>query len=198
MIYMWKMNPQAKKAGWGVEELTAKQKQITVGRRLWGSCRGWRCPRARPWTNQIVTESKIGQMLCWNKLGMFDYLTFVPLVPGEEDGEWPTSWSQDDCRGSGRERPIRSSRRWCASCFFYHYHYHLFSIDILPAVLEALSQRRHHVLVVFHQGSEERGHSPPWWKYGAGHLLEYGGVLRHVVQIQKFREVVEDVEGSDV
>ena len=45
--------------------------------------------------------------------------------------------------------------------FFYHYHYHLFSIDILPAVLEALSQRRHHVLVVFHQGSEERGHSPP-------------------------------------
>ena len=57
-------------------------------------------------------------MLCWNKLGMFDYLTFVPLVPGEEDGEWPTSWSQDDCRGSGRERPIRSSRRWCASCFF--------------------------------------------------------------------------------
>ena len=125
-------------------------------------------------------------------------LTFLPLVPGGEDGEWPTSWSQDDCRGSGQERPIRSSRRWCASCFFYHYHYHLFSIDILPAVLEALSQRRHHVLVVFHQGSEERGHSPPWWKYGAGHLLEYGGVLRHVVQIQKFREVVEDVEGSDV
>ena len=77
MIYMWQMNPQAKKAGWGVEELTAKQKQITVGRRLWGSCRGWRCPRARPWTNQIVTESKIGQMLCWNKLGMFDYLTFL-------------------------------------------------------------------------------------------------------------------------
>ena len=97
-------------------------------------------------------------MLCWNKLGMFDSLTFLPLVPGGEGGEWPTSWSQDDCRGSGRERPIRSSRRWCASCFFYHYH--LFSIDILPAVLEALSQRRHHVLVVFHQGSEEMGHSP--------------------------------------
>ena len=57
-------------------------------------------------------------MLCWNKLGMFDSLTFLPLVPGGEGGEWPTSWSQDDCRGSGRERPIRSSRRWCASCFF--------------------------------------------------------------------------------
>ena len=149
-----------------------------------------------PALNKSNNQSKIWQMLCWNKLGMFDSLTFLPLVPGGEGGEWPTSWSQDDCRGSGRERPIRSSRRWCASCFFYHYH--LFSIDILPAVLEALSQRRHHVLVVFHQGSEERGHSPPWWKYGAGHLLEYGGVLRHVVQIQKFREVVEDVEGSDV
>ena len=48
----------------------------------------------------------------------------------------------------------------CFLFFFYHYHYHLFSIDILPAVLEALGQRRHHVLVVFHQGSEERGHSP--------------------------------------
>ena len=37
------------------------------------------------------------------------------------------------------------------------YHYHLFQIGILPAVLEALSQGRHHVLVVFHQGSEDRG-----------------------------------------
>ena len=80
----------------------------------------------------------------------------------------------------------------------FFYHYHLFSIDILPAVLEALSQRRHHVLVVFHQGSEDRGSLTPWWKYGAGHLLENGGVLRHVVQIQKFREVIEDVERSDV
>jgi len=58
--------------------------------------------------------------------------------------------------------------------------YDLLVGDVLPAVLEALGQRRHHVLVVFHQG------------------FEYGGVLRHVVQIQKFREVVEDVEGSDV
>ena len=38
----------------------------------------------------------------------------------------------------------------------FFYHYHLFSIDILPAVLEALSQGRHHILVVFHQGSEDR------------------------------------------
>ena len=39
----------------------------------------------------------------------------------------------------------------------FFYHYHLFQIGILPAVLEALSQGRHHILVVFHQGSEDRG-----------------------------------------
>ena len=120
-------------------------------------------------------------------------------------GSWRRRWWVTNILIPRRLQRVRSRKAdtifssvMCFLFFFYHYHYHLFSIDILPAVLEALSQRRHHVLVVFHQGSEERGHSPPWWKYGAGHLLEYGGVLRHVVQIQKFREVVEDVEGSDV
>ena len=30
------------------------------------------------------------------------------------------------------------------------------------------------------------------------HLLEYGGVLGDIVEVQKFRKVIEDVEGSDV
>ena len=185
-----------KKTGRGDEELTVKQKEITVGQRLWGSCRGWRCPRARPWTNQIATESKIGQMLSWNKLGMFDFLFLCTF------GSWRRRWWVTNILIPRRLQRVRSRKAdtifSSVMCFLFFYHYHLFSIDILPAVLEALGQRRHHVLVVFHQGSEDMGSLTSWWKYGAGHLLEYGGVLRHVVQIQKFREVVEDVEGSDV
>ena len=76
----------------------------------------------------------------------------------------------------------------------FFYHYHLFLIDILPAVLEALGQRRHHVLVVLHQ----RPGGTCQLLRCLLHLLEYGGVLGDIIKVQKLRKVIEYVDGSDV
>ena len=69
--------------------------------------------------------------------------------------------------------------------------------DVLPAVAEPLRQRRHHVLVVLHQRPGGRVSQLFCVEYLLD-LLEYGGVLGDIVEVQKLRKVIEDVESSDV
>ena len=104
LMYMEQIKHVPKKNRARRWRIDSKTKKITVGQRLWGSCRGWRCPRARPWTNQIVTESKIGQMLSWNKLGMFDFLFLCTF------GSWRRRWCVTNILIPRRLQRVRSRK----------------------------------------------------------------------------------------
>ena len=89
---------------------------------------------------------------------MFDFLFLCTF------GSWRRRWCVTNILIPRRLQRVRSRKAdtifSSVMCFLFFFHYHPFQIGILPAVLEALSQGRHHILVVFHQGSEDRRHSP--------------------------------------
>ena len=69
--------------------------------------------------------------------------------------------------------------------------------DVFTTVTEPLGQGGHHVLVVLHQRPGGRVSQLFCVEYLLD-LLEYGGVLGDIVEVQKLRKVIEDVESSDV